>query len=1042
MHMACAVGTPSVTRVRPLGPRALLLRRHRRTGHAPRRRAARPVVRSLQPHPAPARGVRGAGAARVPARRVDAARRVYAAAAAPARSCRAGPRVTRARRLGTRGPARRPPDEARATRRWREDARSTARATQADEAAIAWTKAGPPAAGATAGRSASCWRGRASRSGGSRSCTCTTRPGAPGASAPIETLRAPAGARAARRGGGRRAVAPTRRCCSRAPARRRGVLFHGRARGSARGRSQVRRVAGAAAGTRSRRSLGAAKAAARRAAPAPPAGRHARALPLPRRVLAGARDAETARRRALRALLRPADPRARGGAALQAVRGGASARAPPFRRRGRGSAGARLAAPAGPDAGPYVHVNRFTTRPRAARRLAGHAPPARAVARAARQPGAASTRSRTAASPSRTCPRATWRARCCCSSPGRSARLRGDARRRSPSARPAAVVPVRGIERLGPRGARRLPRGAACPPSPSSTASSTRSTTRTGTIPTRRAARARTAPPCSARPRAGSWSTLGGYAPESLVITGSPQVRRAAARARARGTARPRAAIWACRTASAWWWWRAASAPSATRITPSAARSPALVRAIEGLAGVRAIVKPHPAEPADVLRRRAARDGSAPRHARLAARRDLLELLHAADALVTVESLSAVEALVLGPARGGAEHAHPPARAGGRRAWPWASRPGRGSATARCATRFDAGPVRDGLDRARARYLSELAMGVDGARHRAHRRPAARDGGAARPHGKAVMVGVIAMNPTTLTIGNRARSATGSPASCWRRSPPRTAARPTPRSGCWRRPSRWAPTASSSSSSAPSCWWCAAIRGRKDFDQIELSEKEWRKVLRAARGLGPGGAGGGVRPAVAGSWRRRRAPTPTRSTPPTWRTRSSSGRWPTRASRCCSRPAACRRRRCATRSRSRTARPVGAAARLPDLPDSGGGDPLPRARVLEGALPRAGRLPGPHGRRQRVRAGGARAGRGLGREPGGEALHARPQREGLRLPELAQARRTSTAWSSCCGRRSARRATARPPTARPRTATTATWRATSWPARSSRGARC
>jgi UDP-N-acetylglucosamine 2-epimerase len=138
---------------------------------------------------------------------------------------------------------------------------------------------------------------------------------------------------------------------------------------------------------------------------------------------------------------------------------------------------------------------------------------------------------------------------------------------------------------------------------------------------------------------------------------------------------------------------------------------PSFVRAVESLPGVRALVKPHPAEPADayggVLRREDAR-----RVAVLPPGADLVELLHAADALVTVESLAAVEALVLGrpvvvlnmPTHlrdlvdqgvalgvGAGEDPLPALR----------------------AALFDA-DARGRLAEARARYLSDFAMGVDG----------------------------------------------------------------------------------------------------------------------------------------------------------------------------------------------------------------------------------------------------------------------------------------------------------------------------------------
>jgi CDP-glycerol glycerophosphotransferase (TagB/SpsB family) len=71
-----------------------------------------------------------------------------------------------------------------------------------------------------------------------------------------------------------------------------------------------------------------------------------------------------------------------------------------------------------------------------------------------------------------------------------------------------------------------------------------------------------------------------------------------------------------------------------------------LVRAVAALPRTRLLVKPHPAESTDGYER-ALREAGASRFALAAADADLVQLLFAADALVTVESLSAVEALVL-----------------------------------------------------------------------------------------------------------------------------------------------------------------------------------------------------------------------------------------------------------------------------------------------------------------------------------------------------------------------------------------------------------
>jgi glycosyltransferase involved in cell wall biosynthesis len=73
---------------------------------------------------------------------------------------------------------------------------------------------------------------------------------------------------------------------------------------------------------------------------------------------------------------------------------------------------------------------------------------------------------------------------------------------------------------------------------------------------------------------------------------------------------------------------------------------PGLLRAVESLPAVQLLVKPHPAEPAAAYA--AGIGASHSTRARvLPATGDLVKLLFAADVLVTVESLSAVEALVL-----------------------------------------------------------------------------------------------------------------------------------------------------------------------------------------------------------------------------------------------------------------------------------------------------------------------------------------------------------------------------------------------------------
>jgi hypothetical protein len=202
----------------------------------------------------------------------------------------------------------------------------------------------------------------------------------------------------------------------------------------------------------------------------------------------------------------------------------------------------------------------------------------------------------------------------------------------------------------------------------------------------------------------------GRYAPESLVVTGSPKfddlVRAAGAWDRAavrrrHGLAEGERLV------------VVASRYRGIRETHQSIGSafPGLVAAVESLDGVRCVVKPHPAEAegeyaADIRRAGATRVRMAPPGT------DLMPLLHAADALVTVESLSAVEALVLGRpvvilnlptnlrslvdagvAVGVARGADP--------------------ASALRDVLFDAA-VAERLQAARVRYLSDVAAGVDG----------------------------------------------------------------------------------------------------------------------------------------------------------------------------------------------------------------------------------------------------------------------------------------------------------------------------------------
>jgi hypothetical protein len=201
----------------------------------------------------------------------------------------------------------------------------------------------------------------------------------------------------------------------------------------------------------------------------------------------------------------------------------------------------------------------------------------------------------------------------------------------------------------------------------------------------------------------------GGYAPAALVTTGSPRFDQLLAEAQRLDREALRASLGVAANEPLF---VVASRFRGIRETHrSIGRAfPSLVAAVEAL-GARAVVKPHPAEPATayeavVTAARSTRVRVLPPSA------DLVSLLVAGDALVTVESLSAVEALVLGRpvvlldtptnlqalveqgvALGVPAGADP---AGVLR-----------RAVADAATR-------DALAAARGHYLSDVAMGVDG----------------------------------------------------------------------------------------------------------------------------------------------------------------------------------------------------------------------------------------------------------------------------------------------------------------------------------------
>jgi glycosyltransferase involved in cell wall biosynthesis len=137
----------------------------------------------------------------------------------------------------------------------------------------------------------------------------------------------------------------------------------------------------------------------------------------------------------------------------------------------------------------------------------------------------------------------------------------------------------------------------------------------------------------------------GRYAPESVVVTGSPKFDELVEAARRWDRAALRAELG---IGPAERLVLVASRFRGIRETHQSIGSAfgALVGACEALPAVRLLVKPHPAERAEayaqVLRERSARGARL-----LAPASDLARLLFACDVLVTVESLSAVEALVL-----------------------------------------------------------------------------------------------------------------------------------------------------------------------------------------------------------------------------------------------------------------------------------------------------------------------------------------------------------------------------------------------------------
>jgi hypothetical protein len=230
---------------------------------------------------------------------------------------------------------------------------------------------------------------------------------------------------------------------------------------------------------------------------------------------------------------------------------------------------------------------------------------------------------------------------------------------------------------------------------------------------------------------------MGGYDPRSLVVTGSPKFDDLLASARVRDRRQSRARLGA---ADGERLVLVASRYRGIRTTHPAI-GPAfggLVRAVEGLDGTLCVVKPHPAEPAaayeadlkDARRVRVVPPGA-----------DLLELLHAADALVTVESLSAVEALVLGRP---VLVLNMPTNLRALVDEGLALGVARGEDPGPALRRILFDPAtRQALEAARRRYLSEVAAGVDGGATRRIVGLIAATAGAAEARDRSASGGVV-----------------------------------------------------------------------------------------------------------------------------------------------------------------------------------------------------------------------------------------------------------------------------------------------------------
>lgn len=200
----------------------------------------------------------------------------------------------------------------------------------------------------------------------------------------------------------------------------------------------------------------------------------------------------------------------------------------------------------------------------------------------------------------------------------------------------------------------------------------------------------------------------GGYAPDTLTVTGSPRFDALVAQARGRDRAALRAELGVLPDQKLL---LVASRYRGIRETHPAlgAAFARLAAAIEADPRLRGLVKPHPAEsPAPYARDLAGRT----RTALAAPDADLVALMAAADVLVTVESLSAVEALVLGLPVVVLQHpTH--LRALVEAGVALGVAPGADPAPTLERALFDPA-TRDALAAARGRYVDDVACGADG----------------------------------------------------------------------------------------------------------------------------------------------------------------------------------------------------------------------------------------------------------------------------------------------------------------------------------------